>query len=344
MHNRNRSMRGEFMSTIEQLEKQRDELDKQIAAMEKQSFAEERSKPLAALRRKREALLAKQGWPILVIVAWHPANTWMHAHEHWLNFKTGEVCYRRSESGWSGGFGGHFSLPSVFGRLRERDAAFCSWYNENYFLGKKSNVPYFKQYVRDFAPYQTLAHRYWDGVAGRVVFLSQVVVCPICGEVERQPQNEREQVLYNLPYVDAYHLYRANGREIGGMAKVADAYLKGDLFDNGLIFQRCKQCHRKSFRGHWRELHKKLSNEIQDKQRFAAESDRKWRPWKQEERAARQIARLWTGLQLRQEIKQSIFRQAKKRARIKPLSRGELAFFSMHLAATQMKQLKAMEN
>jgi hypothetical protein len=337
-------MCGKFMNTLEQLEKQRNELDKQIAAIEKQAFAEERSKPLAALRRKREDLLAKQGWPILVIVAWHPANTWMHAHEHWLNFETGEVCYRRSESGWSGGFSGHFSLQSVFGRLRERDAAFCAWYNENYFLGNKDSVPYFKKYVTEFAPFKTLSHRFWGGIAGRVVFLSQVVVCPICGEVQRQPENEKEQVLYNLPYVDAYHLLRADGRDIEGMGKVADAYLRGDLFDNGLIFRRCKQCHKKSFRRHWQELHKKLSDEIQHKQQWATERDRKWKPWKQEEAAAKQIARLWTGLKSRQEIRQSIFRQAKKRARIKPLSRGEIAFFSMHLAATQMQQLKAMQN
>ena len=335
MHNRNRSMRGEFMSTLKQLIRQRDSVNKQIAAME-QNIAKEKATPIVAEIAKYKSKLQAVGcWPCAVVVDFHFGNTWLHANEAHYNFEEC-VSYRRISSSQSGMGRLHYSFPDAlhYKINGEVDGSIGQW--SDFFAGGNYSKPLVQEFLETFIPFTRIETRIApDKTLARVLFEERLSCCPICGSIKRQKERAAGYSSDNA-YGWEYDLQWGRQPEQSVLKNIlqrAQAITQNALFDNGIKLERCDNCRRKSFVHKWGVIYK------------AAKERRKTQQREDCEIVIRNISNIYPHrFGYKAQIEKSIFRQAKKRVRIKPLRRGEIAFFSMNLAATQMKQLKAMKN
>jgi hypothetical protein len=318
---------------LKALEKQRDALQAEIERIRcKQSS--DKCKPLCdellSLQPQLEAIGA---WPCAVIIDFHFGNTWLHANEAQLFFSEQLSIYRQSSSGW-GGSSSRWSMSGALGSSG-RDAEARPYYWNNFFDAERGrNVPTTKEMLFLFKPYErTKCWAYQKQHVGRVFFYEQVIFCPICGRIHRDTKESGVKIKYS-DYGNDWQWpdkLRGDHYKMETLLSSAKAILSGELFDNGAVLKRCKDCVGKSFLDKWSNLYK----EAKDRPRFQDIEDCK--------QLLTNIEAIWPDkFGAKRQVKTSIFRQAKKRARIKPLSRGELAFFTMHLAASQLKELKAI--
>lgn len=326
-------------SRLKTLEEQRDALEAEIERIQAKD-SEDKCKPLMeellSLKPQLEALGA---WPCAVIVDFHFGNTWLHANEAHLYFSEQLSCYRQSSSGW-GGRSSHWSMPGVLDRTRRSDDEGDPYCWNNYFRGEggrnvHSSIPNTKEMLGLFRPLDRA--ECWIGQTGdigRVFFYEQVVCCPICAFVHRDLKGSGVKINWQ-DYGNDWQWHdklRGDHYKMETLLSSAKAILSGQLFDNGLVFKRCERCAGHSFLDKWKTLYKTAKEHVRVRYGESKERDQ----------FLKNIESIYPDkFGVRAQVKTSIFRQAKKRARIKPLSRGELAFFSMHLAASQVKELKA---
>ena len=319
-------------SRLKTLEGQRDALEAEIKRIEEEAShkkCEPLREELFSLRPQLEAIGA---WPCAVIVDFHFGNTWLHANEAHLYFEEQLSCYRRSSSGGGGG-SGQWTMPGVLDHIMRGEIEGDDWYWNNYFQSERSSLPNIKQMLAAFTPFKKTDC--WIGqIQGEasVFFYEQVSCCPMCGFVDRRLRSSNVKI-DKSGYGNDWQ-YPQKMRESRDILKTllcsAKAILSGGLFANGLVFRRCEQCAKLSFSDNWRRIYKRAKDNFRRDDR------------KSSDQLCRNIESIWPDkFGVKAQVKTSIFRQAKKRARIKPLSRGELAFFSMHLAAAQVKELKA---
>lgn len=321
------------LSRLKELEAQRDALAVEIERMEEA----ESQKKCEPLREELLSLLpqlkAIGAWPCAVIVDFHFGNTWLHANEAQLYFSEQLSCYRQSSSGWAGS-SSRWSMAGVLGSTNTSDKTGFAYCWNNYFCGQRDQfIPNTKEMLNVFKPQDTTECSIFQSqYVGRVFFYEQVICCPMCGFVHRELKQSAVKIKFGN-YGNDWQWpdkQRGDHYKLETLLSSARAILSGGLFDNGLVFKRCERCVGDSFLDKWKALYKRTT----DESRF---------------RDGEECAKLLTNIQsiwpdkfgVKAQVKTSIFRQAKKRARIKPLSRRELAFFSMHLAASQVKELKA---
>jgi hypothetical protein len=287
-------------------------------------------KELLSLQSKLEEIGA---WPCALIVDFHFGNTWLHANEAHLHFSDQVSCYRESFSG-SGGSGNRWSMPRVLDQTSRKDDEAEPYFWNNYFSGKRDvSLPNTKEMLGVFKPLDQAECWIWKTPdIGRVFFYEQVICCPICAFVHRDLKDSgvkinRREYGNDWQWPDKF---QDDEYKIKTMLSSAKAILSGQLFDNGLVFKRCERCAGHSFLDKWKSLYKRSKQQ-------ARYSDSK-----QYDEFLKNIESIYPEkFKTKAQVKSSIFRQAKKRARIKPLSRGEIAFFSMYLASSQVKELKA---
>ncbi len=319
--------------SLKALEAQRDALEAEIERIRAKD-SEDKCKPLMEeLLSLKPQLEAMGAWPCAVIVDFHFGNTWLHANEAHLYFSEQLSCYRESSSGW-GGASSHWTMPGALDEHRRKDDQADPYSWNNYFRGERTrSVPNTKEMLGLFRPLdRTECWIGQTGNTGRVFFYEQVACCPICAFVHRDLKESGVKINWQAFGNDWLwpEKMRGDHYKMETLLSSAKAILSGQLFDNGLVFKRCERCAGQSFLDKWRGLYKK-----------AKEGNRLWDS-KECDQFLNNIESIYPDkFGVKAQVKTSIFRQAKKRARIKPLSRGELAFFSMHLAASQIKELKA---
>jgi hypothetical protein len=321
------------IARLQALEEQRDALESEIERIRSKESAD-KCRPLCdellSLQPQLEAIGA---WPCAVIIDFHFGNTWLHANEAQLFFDEQLSIYRESSSGW-GGSSSRWSMARVFGSRKE-DAEADAYYWNNYFgAEREASIPTTKEMLFLFKPFDLKKCRaYQKQYIGRVFFYEQVICCPICGVIHRDLKESGVNIEYGH-FGNEWqwpHKLRGDHYKMETLLSAAKAILSGGLFDNGLVFKRCEGCSGQSFLDKWNALYKRAK----DRPRFQEIGDC--------QRLLTNIEAIWPDkFGVKRQVKTSIFRQAKKRARIKPLSRGEIAFFSMHLAASQIKELKAI--
>jgi hypothetical protein len=319
-------------SDLKYLEKQRNAIEAQIERI-KAKESKDRCKPISdELLSLQPRLEAMGAWPCAVIVDFHFGNTWVHANESHLYFSERLSCYRTSSSGW-GRRSSYWSMSGVRNKTRRSDNEADPYCWNNYFRGERNaSVPNSKEMLGIFKPLDRTECRIGQArELGRVFFYQQVICCPICSFVHRDLKDSRVKINWQLG--DDWQWpekLRGDPYKMETLLSSAKAVLSGKLFDNGLVFKRCERCVGHSFLDKWKALYKTAKQHV----RYA------------DTQATDEFLKNIESIHpdkfgIKAQVKTSIFRQAKKRARIKPLSRGELAFFSMHLAAQQVKELKA---
>jgi hypothetical protein len=318
---------------LKTLEEQRDALEAEIERINAKE-SEDKCRPLRdellSLQPQLEAIGA---WPCAVIIDFHFGNTWLHANEAQLFFSEQLSIYQKSSSGW-GGSSSRWSMSGVFGGSRREDAEANPYYWNNYFDAERGlHIPTSKEMLCLFKPFdRTKCWAYQEEHVGRVFFYEQVICCPICGIVHRDVKNSGVKIKYG-EYGNDWQWpdkLRGDHYKMETLVSSAKAILSGQLFNNGAVFKRCNRCDGRSFLDKWNALYKRAKDSF----RFQESGD--------SQKLLTNLESIWPDkFAVKAQLKTSIFRQAKKRARIKPLSRGELAFFSMHLAASQVKELKA---
>jgi hypothetical protein len=333
-------MRGKLMkcntpsttTCLKTLEEQRDALEAEIERIRAKESSD-KCKPLCdELLSLQPQLEAMGAWPCAVIIDFHFGNTWLHANEAQLFFDEQLSLYQQSSSGW-GGSSSRYSMPSVLGSKRQDPEAEAYYWN-NYFNGERGlHIPTTKEALCLFKPFQREKCRaYQKQHVGRVFFYEQVIFCPICGTLHRDTKESGVKIKYSEYGNDWQwpHKLRADHYKIETLLSSAKAILSRELFDSGAVFRRCRKCAGQSFLDKWNALYKQAKDTLRFEEREHCKQ------------LQSHIEAIWPDkFGAKRQIKTSIFRQAKKRARIKPLSRGELAFFTMHLAASQIKELKA---
>jgi hypothetical protein len=323
----------EAPSHLQSLQEQRDALEAEIERISAKE-SEDKCKPLCAeLLLLKPQLEAIGAWPCAVIVDFHFGNTWLHANEAHLYFSEQLSCYRQSSSGW-GGSSSRWSMPGALGSTNTTDKGGSAYYWNNYFGGERDrHIPNTKEMLNVFKPGDTTeCWVFQNQDVGRVFFYEQVICCPMCGFVHRDLKKSAAKIKLG-DYGNDWQWpdkQRGDYYKMETLLSSAKAILSGGLFENGLVFKRCERCAGHSFLDKWKALYKQATDES------------RFRDSEESAKLLTNIESIWPDkFGVKAQVKTSIFRQAKKRARIKPLSRGELAFFSMHLAASQVKELKA---
>jgi hypothetical protein len=317
---------------LKALQEQRDAADAEIQRILQKEAKDECAPIREELLSLRPKLEARGAWPCALIIDFHFGNTWLHANEAHLYFSEQISCYRQSSSG-GGGRSSYWTMPGVLEHfMREYPQGSVYEWN-SYFKCDYRYCPNSKQLGNTFKPFDRT--ECWIGQSqdvGRVFFYQQVSCCPMCGFVDRnlKPSNceiKRGEYGNDWQWPDKL---RNDQYKLKTLLAGARAILSGELFDNGAVFKRCETCRNLSYLDNWRRIYKRAKESLRDRDsEYSA-------------RLLQNIESIWPDkFGVRAQVKTSIFRQAKKRARIKPLSRGELAFFSMHLAASQVKELKA---
>lgn len=323
------------MKTIEELEKQKQSIQAEIDRLD-DIDRQQRCAPLIADLHSMQNRLQRVGaWPVAIIVDFHFGNTWVHANEAHLNFAECASAYVRSTSSW-GSPSNRFSLGGAFEKhsvTRRRDLDPYLW--KNFFEGVSAGyIPLGKEMLNMFVPQQTgICDVGERRECGAIFFRERVVCCPLCYRLQLDPSDNRTRSDYGS-FWQHPETQRKDRYILRGLIENAKAILSGKLFDNGLVFRRCCDCSGLSFLDNWKRLHKhilkSLPGIISQHEEEMANS------------VLRHIESIWPDrIRRKDNANASIFRQAKKRLKVKPLSRGEIAFFSMHLAASEIKKLKA---
>jgi hypothetical protein len=277
----------------------------------------------------------------LAVVHFREAKKYIHADQYWFEFDTGRHWYVRSNSAtYSTGIK-KYTWPHLEDEQHDVDSATWASYLRGEHEFGEAIVPFFNIGLskNPFLEKETVAE------ADKYLFLNQVQVCPLCGlsgATETDEDHEfsplEEWSLYchssDSEMAEVARRWRQNRSDEGW------AYLKKLINSDGLKSRfishaRCKRCrdNKWSFRDAWKYRHEEVI-----RPNWSCNSE----DWDAYRAAKKMIESIWPeDFQTKQSHRKAIFRHARKRASIKPLSRGELAFFSMHLAASQVKELKA---
>jgi hypothetical protein len=278
----------------------------------------------------------------LVVVHFREARKYIHADQYWFNFKTGRHWHVRSNSAtYSEGIK-KYTWPHLEDEQYDVDSATWASYLRGQHEYGEAIVPFFNIGLSKnlFLEKEAVSE------ADKYLFLNQVQVCPLCGSSGATETGED----HRFAPLEEWELYwNSSDNEMAEVARrwkqnrsdEGWAYLK-KLIDSGglksrfISHARCKRCrdNKWSFRDAWKYRHEKV---IRPNWRSCHNED-----WDAYRAAKKMIESIWPeDFQTKQSHRKAIFKHARKRASIKPLSRGELAFFSMHLAASQVKELKA---
>jgi predicted RNA-binding Zn-ribbon protein involved in translation (DUF1610 family) len=281
---------------------------------------------IAALRPRLEAAGA---WPSVTLIKFAPKRVHVHARETVVRFDTYESFSDRA----SYRFEMHDALNGTDDPGRWLD----------YLNGDSRGLNFFKTYSEDYKPHQTEVHHiHGEDLGGLVMFANRAIVCPMCGhmnykcEDSEAEQKAKEKHFSLMDGTRSYrsHVYRydvpTNIDAFESMLFVAASIIQQRLFASGVAFRRCENCRRQNvtFRTAWKRRFRDYERNPRDCDQDTANA------------LIQQVSRIWPDeFGAKPQIKASIFRQAKKRARIQPLTRAERNFFAMHLAASQLKQL-----
>lgn len=308
--------------------------------------------PAAASRLKAEA----EGGDTLrrlAVVHFRAAKTYIHADQYLFDFDTRLHWYVRSSTGYYGNGVKKYSWPHLDKCHHQVENDVWASYLQGKHEDGEAVVPYFNVGLSK-NPY--LCDTEVIDEADKYLFLNRVSVCPLCGtsdatdidiegRVDFTNYDERQmsRLLYTQEEWKKYRWYEdfCNWREIlqrdcnDGWGQLKSLVEQNKLHTQFIVLSRCRHCREKGwgFRQTWKYRH---DHAVSCRRIFHS------RDWDQYEQAKGLIKQIWPeDFQEKPALKKAIFRHARKRARIKPLSRGELAFFSMHLAAAQIKELKA---
>ena len=320
MRNRNRSMRGEFMI---------------ISPEHTKSFVQH------ARYSSHFCMEKPKGCEIVVVAQFRTAKKYIHADQYWFDVTNKKQWKRRSTTDVYGSGTSVFTWPHY--DYDEYSVSSPEWlaYLTGRHIGKQPDGPAFAPGCND----QTyLEPDKEEKRICKLFFINRVEICPLCGisrasKAPEIPLSWSHYELWNMAMGESlYRLENFNDRW-NDLLRFQDNH---KLYQDPHVYCRCNRCkeQKMGFRQAWKKRYERVISDVPAWQRRS-------RPHLQaEDKAKEHIRAMWPDdySDPPANLIKVIFRQAKKRARIKPLSRGEIAFFSMHLAATQMKQLKAMQN
>lgn len=277
---------------------------------------------------------------IIVISLFRPAIKYIHADQYWFDVTNRQQWFRRSTTDVYGSGTAVFTWP----HYNEKKYGDCisEWfaYLNGEHLGKHPRGPSFMPGCNDQS---YLEKDREEKRISEIYFLNKVQICPLCGDCGVSEPSPKVDIgewshyeLYAFAEAEAFCPSAPFNKRWSGVCELKK---ESALYKDPYVYRRCSDCAKKryGFREAWKQrlewsmphsiksalIHYEIRDKVRDELRLIWPEDY---------------------VEPKVNLATAIFRQAKKRARIKPLSRGELAFFSMHLAATQMKELKALLN
>jgi hypothetical protein len=288
----------------------------------------------------------------LAVVHFRPARTYIHADQYFFDFDTGLHWYVRSSTGYYGNGVKKYSWPYLDQCHHQVENDVWASYLRGKHESGEAVVPFFNVGLSK-NPY--LNESEIGNEADKYLFVNRVSVCPLCGKsdatdtvshgdfchfeeyyVARLQDSQEEWNRKNWSHDQFCHMRHILQRECtDGWRQLESLVKENKLHTDFIVHSRCRRCREKrwGFRDAWKYRH----DQAVSCRRYFHQSD-----WDDYQEAKGLIEQIWPeDFKAKPDVRKAIFRHARKRARIKPLSRGELAFFSMHLAASQVKELKA---
>jgi hypothetical protein len=292
-------------------------------------------------------LEAINAWPTAMVVHFDFGHHWLHGHETKIDFERQVIEYNKSST-QPGGCVNTYSSPDA---VNPRNDFYCI---SNQLQGKNNfktvNVQNYLQIFKPGNRKDISFLRYYRNETneGPAFFSEQLICCPLCSKIHDKKFHEPVRDL--IRDGDRYrgiHVIRFQqdlgfqGLEDRGadyrlrkIVEVAEKAVEGKFFDNGMVFRRCQDCKKLSYFDRWKKIYKQAKDWATDSRVSISK--------KQEAVDVLQnLTRLYPDkFKIKASIKKSILRRVKKIKKIRPLSKGEIIFFSMNLGAAEIKKLK----
>ena len=317
-----------------------------IKALDETVDEQVRAPLMERLLNLKPRLEAINAWPRAMVVHFGFGHDWLHGHETRIDFEKQIIQYFKSSTQ----HGGQFALTYSTAGALNPDNTFCCIIDQ--LKGKTGTQT--QHYLKMFAPgdrqnisiYRDNYHQ--DTSEGPVFFSEQIVCCPLCSDIHDKKFHEPVKDLircgdrYNgrrVIHLDqnlGFQFLRDRDAEhrLKKIVEVAEKVVNGKFFDNGMVLRRCQDCKKLSYFDHWKKIYRQAKDWATDR----------WVCTNKKQEAVdllQNLSRLYPEkFKIKAAIKKSILRRAKKIKKIRPLSKGEIIFFSMNLAAAEIKKLK----